>query len=240
MLVTSFGIRTRILSHLPRPTASSSYTKIWCRKIMYHFSTNLFSQPLLFMIWIQERSMTPARHNLAVRLNSQVLKDDAEALLTPLMKFLALSLTNTKTISFLTMMVLVISKGSMAMENGLTGIWVLLTSWDIKEEPLGKYGSHRCTVHFNPEAPRGEEIEDIYVRIFSSCDWLLIAWLFPGLNLVGSIWTVDQDTHHTVTVEFYDREMHRDFHFTDNYLYDKACLSKTIRIWMWYWSWQGL
>jgi chromosome transmission fidelity protein 4 len=27
-------------------------------------------------------------------------------------------------------------------------------------------------------------------------------------------------------VEFYDREMHRDFHFTDNYLYDKACLSK--------------
>lgn len=40
------------------------------------------------------------------------------------------------------------------------------------------------------------------------------------------MWTVDQDTHHTVTVEFYDRELHRDFHFTDPYLYDKACLSK--------------
>ena len=40
------------------------------------------------------------------------------------------------------------------------------------------------------------------------------------------MWTVDQDTHHTVTVEFYDREFHRDFHFTDPYLYDKACLSE--------------
>ncbi|MCJ1284300.1 hypothetical protein MMC26_003631 [Xylographa opegraphella] len=45
------------------------------------------------------------------------------------------------------------------------------------------------------------------------------------LNLVGFVWTVDQDTHHTVTVEFYDREYHRDFHFTDPYLYDKACLN---------------
>ncbi|KIX99253.1 uncharacterized protein Z520_04829 [Fonsecaea multimorphosa CBS 102226] len=47
------------------------------------------------------------------------------------------------------------------------------------------------------------------------------------LNLIGFVWTVDQDTHHTVTVEFYDREMHRDFHFTDPFLYDKACLNET-------------
>jgi chromosome transmission fidelity protein 4 len=46
------------------------------------------------------------------------------------------------------------------------------------------------------------------------------------LNLIGFVWTVDQDTHHTVTVEFYDRELHRDFHFTDPYLYDKACLNE--------------
>lgn len=46
------------------------------------------------------------------------------------------------------------------------------------------------------------------------------------LNLIGSVWTVDQDTHHTVTVEFYDREFHRDFHFLDPFLYDKACLSE--------------
>lgn len=46
------------------------------------------------------------------------------------------------------------------------------------------------------------------------------------LNLTGFIWTVDQDTHHTVTVEFYDRAMHRDFHFTDPFLYDKACLGE--------------
>ena len=46
------------------------------------------------------------------------------------------------------------------------------------------------------------------------------------LNLTGFVWAVDQDTHHTVTVEFYDREMHRDFHFTDPFLYDKACLNE--------------
>ncbi|KAK3297597.1 WD40-repeat-containing domain protein [Chaetomium fimeti] len=45
------------------------------------------------------------------------------------------------------------------------------------------------------------------------------------LNLIGFIWTVDQDSHHTVTVEFYDHEFHRDFHFTDTFLYDQACLN---------------
>lgn len=45
------------------------------------------------------------------------------------------------------------------------------------------------------------------------------------LNLIGFIWTVDQDGHHTVTVEFYDHEFHRDFHFSDTFLYDKACLN---------------
>ncbi|KAL2759739.1 hypothetical protein ACRALDRAFT_1074097 [Sodiomyces alcalophilus JCM 7366] len=46
------------------------------------------------------------------------------------------------------------------------------------------------------------------------------------LNLIGFVWTVDQDGHNTVTVEFYDRERHRDFHFTDPFLYDKACLAE--------------
>ncbi|KAF2840400.1 putative chromosome segregation protein [Patellaria atrata CBS 101060] len=47
------------------------------------------------------------------------------------------------------------------------------------------------------------------------------------LNLVGFVWTVSQeDAYHTVTVEFYDRELHRDFHFTDPFLYDKACLNE--------------
>jgi chromosome transmission fidelity protein 4 len=45
------------------------------------------------------------------------------------------------------------------------------------------------------------------------------------LNLTGFVWTVDQETHNTVTVEFYDREFQRDFHFTDAWLYDKACLN---------------
>ncbi|KAJ9142318.1 Minichromosome loss protein 1 [Coniochaeta hoffmannii] len=46
------------------------------------------------------------------------------------------------------------------------------------------------------------------------------------LNLIGFVWTQDQDSHNTVTVEFYDREFHRDFHFTDTFLYDKACLNE--------------
>lgn len=46
------------------------------------------------------------------------------------------------------------------------------------------------------------------------------------LNLIGVVWTVDQDAHHTVTVEFYDRDFQRDFHFTDTFLYDKACLNE--------------
>ena len=46
------------------------------------------------------------------------------------------------------------------------------------------------------------------------------------LNLTGFVWTVDQDTHYTVTVEFYDRYQHRDFHFTDPFMYDKACLNE--------------
>lgn len=46
------------------------------------------------------------------------------------------------------------------------------------------------------------------------------------LNLTGFVWTVNQQTHHTVTVEFYDRQEHRDFHFTDPYKYDKACLNE--------------
>lgn len=47
------------------------------------------------------------------------------------------------------------------------------------------------------------------------------------LNLTGFVWTVSQETtHNTVTVEFYDRSLHRDFHFTDPFQYDKACLNE--------------
>lgn len=45
------------------------------------------------------------------------------------------------------------------------------------------------------------------------------------VNLIGYVWTLDQGTHNTVTVEFYDRETYRPFHFTDTFLYDKACLN---------------
>jgi hypothetical protein len=79
----------------------------------------------------------------------------------------------------------------------------------------------------NPVAPLGLGVGDISVRSRSSfIEMDLLTW--PGLNLTGAVWTVDQETHHTVTVEFYDREAHRDFHFTDPYMYDKACLSESF------------
>ncbi|RVD88494.1 uncharacterized protein DFL_002677 [Arthrobotrys flagrans] len=46
------------------------------------------------------------------------------------------------------------------------------------------------------------------------------------LSLIGFAWTVDQKTHNTVTVEFYDQEQYRNFHFTDPLLYDKAVLNE--------------
>lgn len=46
------------------------------------------------------------------------------------------------------------------------------------------------------------------------------------LNMVGFVWTVDQDSHHTVTIEFHDREAFRDAHFTDALRHDKACLAE--------------
>ena len=41
------------------------------------------------------------------------------------------------------------------------------------------------------------------------------------LNTFGTVWTVDQDTHNTVTVSFEDKS-YKDFHFTDPFQYDKA------------------
>lgn len=46
------------------------------------------------------------------------------------------------------------------------------------------------------------------------------------LNMIGCVWTVNQGTHNTVSVEFYDHETHRDFRFTDRSLFDKACLNE--------------
>lgn len=49
---------------------------------------------------------------------------------------------------------------------------------------------------------------------------------YLALNLLGFVWSVDHDTHRTVTVEFFDREEYRDFHFTDYFGYDKSCLTE--------------
>lgn len=49
---------------------------------------------------------------------------------------------------------------------------------------------------------------------------------YLALNFVGFVWTVDQDTHNTITIEFNDEDEHRSTHFTDYYFYDKACLNE--------------
>jgi chromosome transmission fidelity protein 4 len=45
-------------------------------------------------------------------------------------------------------------------------------------------------------------------------------------SLTGYVETVSQEgRHHTVSVKFYDEHTYRNFHFTDVFLYDKACLN---------------
>jgi hypothetical protein len=82
----------------------------------------------------------------------------------------------------------------------------------------------------NPEARHGKETDDTFVRVYFliiSIGLRVHSLTHAGLNFTGFVWTVDQETHHTVTVEFYDVELHRNFHFTDPYRYDKACLSES-------------
>lgn len=46
-------------------------------------------------------------------------------------------------------------------------------------------------------------------------------------SLTGHVETVSQEgRHHTVSVKFYDEHTFRNFHFTDIFLYDKACLNE--------------
>ena len=80
--------------------------------------------------------------------------------------------------------------------------------------------------HFKVEVPPGEAIVDISVPPPPQRPPLRTIDLhFLACNMIGHVWTVDQDTHNTITCEFYDREAHHQFFFTDPYLYDKACLS---------------
>ena len=112
-------------------------------------------------------------------------------------------------------------------------IWII---W--KGMPINGFSLATCvpepTFPFNRAAHLGEVIDGIFVRWAShSVQVFGISLLtMTGLNLTGCVWTVDQETHNTVTVEFYDRELHRDFHFTDPYQYDRACLSKLKSLFM--------
>ncbi|OQN99604.1 hypothetical protein B0A48_14746 [Cryoendolithus antarcticus] len=96
------------------------------------------------------------------------------------------------------------------------------------EEP-NRNGKRTATALAGPRPKRPNGFSSFQPRIHESFQPGSTPWKgnrrYLCLNLIGFVWTVNQDTHHTVTVEFYDRHEHRDFHFTDPYKYDKACLN---------------
>ncbi len=46
------------------------------------------------------------------------------------------------------------------------------------------------------------------------------------MNYLGYCWSVDQDDHFTITVNFFDRDLHREYHFQDYASFDLASLTE--------------
>lgn len=111
----------------------------------------------------------------------------------------------------------------MGLESVRATIWTISLGSTPRDDRPIRLGLLGYTDRSNLEVHLGEVTGGIYVSLLDHAWCQLLTR--QGLNMTGFVWTVDQDTHHTVTVEFYDRELHRDFHFTDPYLYDKSCLS---------------
>lgn len=91
--------------------------------------------------------------------------------------------------------------------------------------PTGRKRPHDGDTSGEPPHKRGGSFRPKYHEAFQpgSTPWRGNR-KYLCLNLIGFVWTVDQDSHHTVTVEFYDHDFQRDFHFTDPLHYDRACL----------------
>ncbi|KAJ1916756.1 DNA polymerase alpha accessory factor Mcl1 [Tieghemiomyces parasiticus] len=49
---------------------------------------------------------------------------------------------------------------------------------------------------------------------------------FLAFSMIGHVASIDHETHCTVNVEFHDKALHRDFHFTDHYRFTLASLGE--------------
>ena len=199
--------------------------RVSCSQTHLHCFKSLRSHHHLSGTHSQKHREIPAESPPTASETRRIPGQSGEELLIPWMKFLVQS-WGMKMILSVMMMGRAIWMVSMDSENEAMAIWIRLMDSIAKEDRPFKRGSQACTNPFNLEARPGGETGNIYVRPI--IDTLARLIDIPGLNLTGFVWTVDQDSHNTVTVEFYDHEFHRDFHFTDPYLYDKACLSMLL------------
>ena len=159
----------KISCRLPLPTASSSYMKTSSRVMMHLFLKSLYSQPHLSTTQTQKHRMDFVEH--MYRMVQQILialGEDVGALQTLSTRFSALLLPKMKTILSLTTMAPATSTRSTVMGNGPMDIWIPLTGWARRGEPLEKRGGLLFTNPSSLEVPLGGETEDTYVPPLSS------------------------------------------------------------------------